>query len=293
MPGTDLVAASSGTLVITPEQTGFTDTQLAALRHIGTEKATAADLDVFFHVCRRTGLDPFSRQIYMVEYGGKPTIQTGIDGYRLIARRAADAAGQSYSLEDTLWCGPDGVWRDVWLSPEPPAAARAVVVRAGEPFPHVALFSEYVGTKTIWGKKDGKNVKVGEEVNSMWKGKPAHMIGKVAEAGALRKAFPLDLAGLYIAEEMQRESIRGEVVREDVPAAAGPAVGPILELVAAATTEDELRAIWAEHIPTIRSLDDRAQVTAAIHAARERVAAAAAQQAAAEDAVLADSQDAL
>jgi len=269
MPGTDLVAASSGTLVITPEQTGFTDTQLAALRHIGTEKATAADLDVFFHVCRRTGLDPFSRQIYMVEYGGKPTIQTGIDGYRLIARRAADAAGQSYSLEDTLWCGPDGVWRDVWLSPEPPAAARAVVVRAGEPFPHVALFSEYVGTKTIWGKKDGKNVKVGEEVNSMWKGKPAHMLGKCAEAGAYRKAFPHDLAGVYIAEEMDHRTVQGEVVVEQIPAQVD--VDPILALIEAATTEDELRALWQQHIPSL-PLEARGRVTAAIHEARARLA---------------------
>jgi len=270
MPGQDIATTTgSQALAIAADQTGWTDTQLAALRHIGTEKATAADLDVFFHVCARTGLDPFSRQIYMVEYGGKPTIQTGIDGYRLIARRAADAAGQSYSLEDTLWCGPDGVWRDVWLSPEPPAAARAVVVRAGEPFPHVALFSEYVGTKTIWGKKDGKNVKVGEEVNSMWKGKPAHMLGKCAEAGAYRKAFPQDLGGIYIPEEMDHRTVQGEVVVEQIPAQVD--VDPILALIEAATTEDELRALWQQHIPSL-PLEARGRVTAAIHEARARLA---------------------
>lgn len=291
MPGQDIAtAAGSQALAIAADQTGWTDRQLVVLRHIGTEKATAADLELFFHVCARTGLDPFARQIYLAEYGGKPTIQTGIDGYRLIARRAADKAGHEYELEPTEWCGQDGVWRDVWLDPDnPPAAARTAVIRNGKRFPKTVLYSEYAGTKNLY--ENGR--KVGTEINQMWRTKPASQLEKCAEAGALRKAFPHDLAGVYIAEEMQRENtIQGEMVREDIPAAAGPAVGPILELVAAATTEDELRAIWAEHIPTIRALDDRAQVTAAIHAARERVAAAAAQQVAAEDAVLADSQDA-
>ena len=270
MAGTDIALAGRTELAIAPGQTAWTDDQMAVLRHIGTEKATPADLKVFFHVCQRTGLDPFARQIYMVEYGGKPTIQTGIDGFRVIARRAADAAGQPYSLEDTLWCGPDGVWRDVWLSNEPPAAARAVIVRDGQRFPHVALFSEYVGTNTIWGKKDGKNVKIGEEVNSMWKGKPAHMLGKCAEAGAYRKAFPQDLGGIYIPEEMDHRTVQGEVVVEQVVPAQVD-VDPILALIGAATTEDELRALWQQHIPSL-PLDARGRVTAAIHEARARLA---------------------
>ncbi|MGN8690610.1 hypothetical protein ACTND8_11995, partial [Atopobiaceae bacterium HCP3S3_F7] len=54
-------------LAITSEQSRFTDRQVATLRQIGLQGATEADLEVFFHHCQRTGLDPFARQIYMIE----------------------------------------------------------------------------------------------------------------------------------------------------------------------------------------------------------------------------------
>lgn len=268
MPGQDVATTtSSQALAIAPDQTGWTDRQLTVLRHIGTEKATTADLELFFHVCARTGLDPFARQIHLTEYGGKPTIQTGIDGYRLIARRAADRAGQEYELEPTEWCGQDGVWRDVWLSAEPPAAARTTVIRNGKRFPHTVLYAEYAGTKNLYQN----GVKVGTEINQMWRTKPAGQLAKCAEAGALRKAFPQDLGGVYIAEEMQHaDVVHGEVERED-PAPAN--VDHILALVDAATTEDELRALWQQHIPTL-TLEARARVSQAITAAKDALEAA-------------------
>lgn len=42
----------------------------------------------------------------------------------------------------------------------------------------------------------------GEKQGFMWVKMPFHMLGKCAEAQARRKAFPLALAGLYLAEEM-------------------------------------------------------------------------------------------
>jgi len=193
---------TSTDLTILDDQTFWTERQVAALTQLGVDGATNADLAVFFHQSVRTGLDPFARQIYMIgrnsfdqrtnRWVTKQTIQTGIDGFRLIARRAADRGGVPYSISDITWCGTDGIWHDVWLGEGQPSAAKVTVYRNGQAFPAVALFSEYAGTK-----KDGG-------LTSMWL-KGAMMLGKCVEALALRKAFPQDLSGLYTGDEIAAE----------------------------------------------------------------------------------------
>jgi phage recombination protein Bet len=199
MSTTDIAARSE--LVIEATQTSWSPQQVAALRQLGVDAAADGDLSVFFHVCNRTGLDPFARQIYMIgrnsknmrtnQWETKYTIQTGIDGFRLIARRASDRARTTLGYEDTVWCGDDGQWTDVWLSDKPPRAAKLAVIRDGQRYPAVALMSEYMGTD-----KNGTPTR-------MWQTKGALMLAKCAEALALRKAFPQDLSGLYTADEMQ------------------------------------------------------------------------------------------
>ena len=98
---TEIAVHTGSALAVSPEQDFWTPKQESALAQIGVEKASKADLAVFFHQCQRTGLDPFARQIYMIERKGKQTIQTGIDGFRLIARRATDAARGTFGYEDT------------------------------------------------------------------------------------------------------------------------------------------------------------------------------------------------
>jgi phage recombination protein Bet len=169
----------------------------------------------FLHLCQATGLDPFRREIYLIPYndskapGGKRWIaQTGIDGYRRLAQNSGEFAGRT----EPQWCGPDGVWRDVWLDPEnPPTAARVGVRRDGhvDPTYAVALFREYVPMKPVWRNgakvRDEHGAEV-QEPSAMWKKMPALMIAKVAEAQALRAAFPRQTSGLYVTEEMERTS---------------------------------------------------------------------------------------
>jgi phage recombination protein Bet len=178
-------------LALDGQQDWWTDKQLAALRQIGVDRASNGDLAVFMHVCQRTGLDPFARQIYMIQRDGKQVIQTGIDGMRLVARRAVDRNGETLSIGSPEWCGPDGVWRDVWLHDEPPAAARVTVTRGGGTFTGLALWREYVQTK-----RDGT-------ITMMWRTRSAGQLAKCAEALALRKACPQDLSGIYSDDEMQ------------------------------------------------------------------------------------------
>jgi len=214
-------------LTIDAGQSKFTPIQVASLVQLGVADATPADLDVFFHRCVSTGLDPFARQIYMIgrkqwdpvtrENTVKQTIQTGIDGFRLIARRAADRTRGTYSISDTLWCGTNGVWHDVWLGPGQPSAAKVIVYRDGQSFPAVAHFTEYAGTKS------------GGELTKMWT-KGAMMLGKCVEALALRKAYPQDLAGLYTSDEMSAAD-NEPAQRPQRTQHAQPAVQPADDLV--------------------------------------------------------------
>ncbi len=213
-------------LTIAEGQDGFNDRQVAALHQLGVENASPADLDIFFHQCQRTGLDPFARQIYMIsrrskdyrtgEYVTKQTIQTGIDGFRLIARRAADRRQETFSMDDVLWAGPNGDWHDLWIWDRPPLAAK-VTVHVGEAhFSAVAATREYMPTDRN-GNPTGQ-----------WRSMPAVMIAKCAEALALRKAFPMDLSGVYTGEEMQQADARqdvAELVAEPVAAAQEAAPG--------------------------------------------------------------------
>lgn len=192
----DIVKAG-GALAIRPDQTSWTPEQGAVLRQSGIDNQVAGEeLSAFLHLCQRTRLDPFSRQIYLIgRYDSRQqrkvyTPQTSIDGYRVIAHRACAEAGHSLGYEDTLWCDKDGRWRDVWLADAPPAAAKVTVIRNGQRFSAVARYSEYVQTKK------------GGEPSGLWGKMPATMTAKCAEALALRMAFPHDLAGVYTAEEM-------------------------------------------------------------------------------------------
>lgn len=179
---------------------GYNEEQVSLIKRTIAKGATNDELQLFMGQCQRTGLDPFSRQIYCIQReswdkktGGMVatmTTQTSIDGFRVIAERTGKYAGQV----GPLWCGEDGVWHDCWLANEYPKAAKVGILRHDfkEVLWGVALFRSYAAKK-----KDG-------EIMGLWAKMPDVMIAKCAEANGLRKAFPNDLSGLYTSEEMQQ-----------------------------------------------------------------------------------------
>jgi phage recombination protein Bet len=159
--------------------------------------ATDAELKLFLYTCQRRGLDPLVKHVYFIKRSrkvkddnGKDTwekygvIQTGIDGFRLVAERTGRYDGQL----GPFWCGEDGKWVDVWLSSKPPSAAKVAVLKRGwrEPLWGVARWSAYFQEGPMWTKMG------------------AEQLAKCAEALALRKAFPEDLSGLYTNDEMMQ-----------------------------------------------------------------------------------------
>ena len=168
--------------------------------------ASNDELALFVAQCKRTGLDPFARQINFVmrrskspngDWMQKATIMVSIDGARLMAARTG-----LYNGSQTWWCGDDAQWLDVWMSERPPAAAKVTVWRGTGQFTGIALWREYGAPAQ----------------GPVWRSMPAHMLAKCAEMLALRKAFPAELSGLYSADEMaQNETQVVEVVPVVVP----------------------------------------------------------------------------
>lgn len=176
----------------------FDGKKLALLKSTICKGATDDEFELFLHACQRTGLDPFMKQIYAVKRYDSMTIQTGIDGYRLIAERTGkyspgreptyqyDESGNIISATAYLKkMTADGTWHEIAST---------------------AFFKEYC-QKT----KEGK-------LNKFWIQFGHVMIAKCAEALALRKAFPGDLSGIYTKEEMQQSEVDTvEVVNDHIP----------------------------------------------------------------------------
>ena len=161
---------------ITSDQVDLIKSQIA----VG---ATDNELKLFLHVADKSGLDPLTKHIYFIKRGGKMTIQTGIDGFRTIA----DRTGQYIGSNDPVFTG-NGKFPDKATV----TVSKVVQGVVGE-FTASARWSEYYPDKNSF----------------MWDKMPHTMLGKCAEALALRKAFPAQLSGLYTGDEMDQAGDEG------------------------------------------------------------------------------------
>lgn len=162
--------------VATIPQMTWTPEQMKLITETIARGATKNELELFLYRCKNLGLDPLkSGQIYFIKYGNGPgTIVIGIEGFRSLAAKTGKLAGiKRGAIKDdkgVLIGAYAEVFRSDWKE------------CAREEVPLV----EYNTGKSQWAKM------------------PETMIKKVAEAAALRMAFPDDLGGVYTQEEMDQ-----------------------------------------------------------------------------------------
>jgi len=178
---------------------------LNTLRNTVAPGLTDPEFMLFAEMCRATGLNPATKEIWAIKAGGRLQLMTGINGFLKIANSHPQFDGMEVSYE----------WDDKQL-----VSATAKVYRKDRRFPSIATayMAEY-------GKK-----------TPIWAQMPSIMLSKCAKSLAIREAFINELGGLYTAEEMPLEfappkayepppinhEVHGDVIEVRAPDAAKP-----------------------------------------------------------------------
>ncbi len=205
----------------------LTRIQIDLIKRTIAKGASDDELKLFIQVCKGAQLNPFMKQVFLVprwdSKEGKETraIQVSIDGFRAIAESSGKYAGS----DDIIFEGEEfaTVEKDKKeIQIVAPSKAKAVVYKVIDgqryPFGATARWSEYYP---------------GKKLGFQWHIRPYLMLGKCAEALALRKAFPKLLSGMYVQEEMEQGQEQGS---EEQKAQKG--LNTLIKLIRGATIKE-------------------------------------------------------
>lgn len=151
----------------------------------------------FIQLCRYAELNPFLNEAYLIKFGSQPAqMVTSKEALLKRASRQPDYEGMTSGI--IVMVGDDvrqkqgqmlypgekllGGWAEIYRS----LFKKPVYVEVA--------FEEYNTGKSTWAKM------------------PANMINKVAEAAALRRAYPEQLGALYVEEEPSGHDLQQAVV---------------------------------------------------------------------------------
>lgn len=155
---------------------------------------TQQEIVLFMKMCEHQGLNPFLKETYLVKYSASDSAQH-IIGKGALEKRAFRNPRYKGIVGGIIVRRGDGQidYRvgEFYLPEEKIVGGWAKVFVDGyhNPIEASVAFAEYNTGKSIWAKK------------------PATMIHKVATMHALRSAFPEELAGMYIAEEVDAHDL--------------------------------------------------------------------------------------
>lgn len=172
-----LAVVPGGGALVAPE---VTKEQLELAKRTVFPDSSNDEFAMFLHECARRAVHPLDRMLYPQKRKGKLVFVTSIDWFRSKAESSGSYAGNddpvpAYDEKGGLVSCAVTVWKIVGG------------VRCS--FTATARWSEYYP---------------GKEQGWMWEKMPVLMLGKCAEALALRKAFPTILGGVYTGDEMEQ-----------------------------------------------------------------------------------------
>lgn len=240
-----------------PLRDDWTEARIAFVREHFCGGAPEKDAALFIEICRRRGLSPEEKQVYFIGRSDKSgrksyTIQTSIDGYRLMAARTGDYAGS----DEPVFVYGDRQTAMGRLIPEKATVTVWRFVRGQRcAFTASALWDEYSPEMNLW--------------NTM----PSVMLAKCAEAQALRKAFPVELSGIYTGDEMEQagesaQRVAGPTITVDQetgeiidPPGGSQSSNPYIRAIEDAANREALETVAAEiRADTTIATDEREEL---------------------------------
>jgi phage recombination protein Bet len=170
--------------------------QIELIKRTYAKGASDDELKLFITVCHGLQLSPFSKQVHLVprwdSKAGREIrqIQVGIDGFRATAEKTGAYAGNDDPVFEGEKIVEYGEKKQSVTAPEKATVTVWKIVQGQRfAFTATARWSEYYP---------------GAKMGFQWHTKPYLMLGKCAEALALRKGFPTLLSGIYTPEEMDQ-----------------------------------------------------------------------------------------
>jgi phage recombination protein Bet len=180
----------------------LTRSQVELIKRTVAKGASDDELRLFVQVCKGANLNPFLRQVHLVPRWDSKSgvevraIQVGIDGFRAVAESSGAYAGN----DDPIFDGEHEIPFTKYENKKPIEAKLTVPGKATVTVYKLMDGQRYGFTATArW-----EEYYPGQKMGFQWHIRPYLMLGKCAEALALRKAFPKLLSGMYASEEMDR-----------------------------------------------------------------------------------------
>lgn len=160
--------------------------RVRSLRGSIAQGLTDPEFELFIELCRATGLNPITREVWAIKTAGRLQMMAGLNGFLKIANSHPQFDGMEVDIKTD--------------DKGHPVSATAKVYRKDRKYPSscTVLINEFRQHSPIWTKM------------------PSVMLAKVAKSHAIREAFSLELAGLYTPEEMPAEYAQPKPIEPEV-----------------------------------------------------------------------------